>query len=101
MKLEREKDNPAFKGKSWRQRMVLRNLAEERNPWIPRIRVLICLLCFLPPYILPAWLGFRVSSLELFAAYMVYSLPIFILFRALVITPRIRQALESDVKPSA
>jgi hypothetical protein len=101
MKLERERDIPAFKGKSWRERMVLRHQAEERDPWILRLRFLIYLLCFLPPFILPAWLGFRVSSLALFAVYMVLSLPISILFYALVITPRIRRALESDAKPSA
>jgi hypothetical protein len=101
MKLERERDIPAFKGKGWRERLTLRNQASERDPGILRLQLLIYLLCFLPPLALPAWLGSRVSSLALFAIYMAFSVPLSILLRALFITPRIRRALESEAKPSA
>ena len=100
MKLERERDIPAFKGKSWWKRVVLRYRVGKRDPSIPRIEVVINLLCFLPVCTLPI-LGYRVSSLELFAIFMVFSVPIHYLLYALFITPRIRRALESDVNPSA
>jgi hypothetical protein len=96
MKFEREKNIPAFQGKNWRARMTLRNQAMEHDPWILRLRFLMCFLCFMPPFILPAWLGFRISSLELFIFYMVVSLPFYLSFYALFITPRIRKALESE-----
>jgi hypothetical protein len=101
MKLERERDIPAFKGKSWRERIALRNQAKERDSWIVPLQLLVYFLCVVPPFALPAWLGFRISSLALFIIYMVVSLPIYMLFYALFITPRIRRALESDAKPSA
>jgi len=96
MKFERERNIPAFRGKNWRARMTLRNQAMERDPWILRVRFLMYLLCFMPSVALPACLGFRISSLELLVVYMVVSLPIYLLFSALFITPRIRKVLESE-----
>ena len=96
MKFERERNIPAFGGKNWRARMTLRNQAMERDPWILRVRFLMFFLCFMPPFALPAWLGFRISALEMLVVYIVVSLPIYILFSALFITPRIRKVLESE-----
>jgi fatty acid desaturase len=101
MKLERERDIPAFQGKNWRERVVLRHQAEERDPWILRLRLLIYFLCFMPTLSLAAWLGFGRSWLALFVICMVFSLPVSILLEAMFVTPRIRRALESDAKPSA
>ena len=101
MKLERERDIQAFKGKGWRERMALRNQAEERDPSILRLRLLIYFVCFVPPFALSAWLGIRLSSLALFSIYMALSFPIYMLLYALLITPRIRRALEPEPKASA
>jgi hypothetical protein len=48
MKLEREKDIPAFKGKSWRERIALRTLAKERDLSIIRLQILIFLFTSAP-----------------------------------------------------
>jgi hypothetical protein len=104
MKLERERDIPAFKGKGWRKRMVLRNQARERDPWILRLQMLSYCLLVVPALFLSQWVEARFfpnSLLAFSVIYIVLSLPAYMLFYALFIIPRIRRALESDVKPSA
>jgi hypothetical protein len=86
MKLERERDIPAFKGKTWRERIALRDRAKERDHSIIWVRILVSLLTFAP-----------ISAVIFF----VLSYPAFTFLYALFITPRIRRALESDAKPSA
>ena len=104
MKLERERDIPAFKGTTWRQRMVLRSQAKERDHSIIWIQCLFGLLA-LPILGVSHWLVSEYlphpSFLMFFGIYMVFAYPIFSLFYSLFITPRIRKALESDAKPSA
>jgi hypothetical protein len=104
MKLERERDIPAFKGKNWRERMILRNQAEERDPMILRLRFLNYFLIVMPILDLSQWLGdsfFPHSRLlASIVIYVVFGLPIFMLFYSLCIIPRIRKALE-DTKSSA
>ena len=104
MKLERERDIPAFKGKSWRERWVLRNQAEEHDPWILRLKLLRVFLIWMPMIMLVNLLGYRLFPHQLWLAYIgffVLAWPLDVLFYSLYITPRIRRALESDAKPSA
>ncbi len=105
MKLERERDIPAFKGKSWRGRIALRSLARERDHSITWVQTLICLLTIAPILALSHWLGVRLFPGRPFTAfvviYFVLSYPVFTLLYALFVTPRVRKALESDAKPSA
>jgi hypothetical protein len=103
MKFERERDIPAFKGTTWRERTALRRRAKERD------RSIVCLLSlsgffFLPPLVLAHWLMSRVGP-QSFLAFIVLELVLtyllLTLFYGLFITPRIRKALESDAKSSA
>jgi hypothetical protein len=104
MKLERERDIPAFKGKSWRERWGLRNQAEERDPWILRLKLLLYFLILSPTCMLAVWFADRFFPHQFFLVsfgIVVLLSPIHQLFYSLYITPRIRRALESEVKPSA
>ena len=105
MKLERERDIPAFKGKTWRERIALRDRARERDHWIFWIQTLVCLFAITPILGLSHWLGVRFFPRWPFTAfaviYFVLSYPVFTLLNALLVTPRIRKALESGVEPSA
>jgi hypothetical protein len=105
MKLEREKDIPAFKGKTWRERIALRDRAKERDHRIIWIQILISIFAFTPFLALSHWLGAQFFPHHSFAAffimYVVLSYPVFALLYALFVTPRIRKALETDVESSA
>ena len=105
MKLERERDIPAFKGKTWRERIALRDRAKERDHSIIWVRILVSLFTFAPISALSHWLGVRLFPHRPFTAlvviFFVLSYPAFTFLYALFITPRIRRALESDAKPSA
>jgi hypothetical protein len=101
MKLEREKDIPAFQGKTWRERIELRSRARQRDRTIIWLQCLMGILA-VPILALSHWLTHRYSSLLPFiVVYMVLACLIFTLYHSLFITPRIRRALESDAKPSA
>ncbi len=97
MKLELERDIPAFRGKTWRQRLTLRREACRRDRWIMGLSLLSAFLAwwFFP---LSNWLLHRLgsdSSLLLFLAMSLsFMLSSMWLFHALFITPRIRKALE-------
>jgi hypothetical protein len=109
MKLEREKDIPAFKGKSWRERWVLHNQARERDPWIFGLRLLGFFLILAPTAMLANWLGHRFfphhSFLAVFGVvfciYIVLGLAPYMLFNSLFIVPRIRRVLESNIQTAA
>jgi hypothetical protein len=104
MKLERSRDIPAFKGKNWRERWALFNQAIERDPWIIGLRSLGFFLIFAPAVMLASWLANRFSPHQFWLAYVgiiVLLYPVYWLFESLFITPRIRRALESGVKPMA
>jgi hypothetical protein len=104
MKLERERDIPAFKGKTWRERMVLRSQAKERDHFIIWIQCLSGVLA-VPILALSHWIvseyAPHTSLLLFFGIYMIIAYPLFTLFYGFFITPRIRRALDSDAKPSA
>jgi len=103
MKLEREKDIPAFQGKSWWERIALRNIAEGRDPYITWIRWTIGIIGFVPAFLLARWLGPRFFPHHSFTAFIVIVLvlaySIVYSLNALFVTPRIRKAMESEVKP--
>jgi hypothetical protein len=105
MKLERERDIPAFKGKSWRERMALRDRAKERDHSIFWLQMLCGLVIFAPIIAFSHWLGVRLfphsSFLAFVAIYFGLSYPAITVFDGLFITPRIRRALELDSKPAA
>jgi len=104
MKLERERDIPAFKGKSWRERWGLRMKASERDLWIHGLSSLGLFLIFAPTVMLANWFGHRFFPHQVLLAkigFIVLLSPVYMLFQSLFITPRIRKALESDAKPSA
>ena len=105
MKLERERDIPAFKGKTWRERIALRDRAKERDRSIIWRQILICVFTIAPILILAHWLGMHFfphwSFIAFALIYFVLAYPVFALSYALFIIPRIRKALESDVESSA
>jgi hypothetical protein len=105
MKIERERDIPAFKGKSWRERIALRDQAKELDHWIIWVQILICFFTYAPILDLSHWPGMELFPHRPFTAfviiYLVLTYPVFTLLCAVFVTPRIRKALESDVEPSA
>jgi hypothetical protein len=101
MKLERERDIPALKGKSWREKMALRGKARDRDISILRLEILGYLLFIVPMVVVETRLLPRLFSVLVFVViYLVFSTPACMLFRSLFITPRIRRALETEAKPS-
>jgi hypothetical protein len=98
MRFERERDIPAFKGKNWRERIALRNLAKQRDPSIIWRRTLIFFSAAVSILVLSQFFPHRP-----FAAfvYVVLLHSILTLLDAVFITPKIRKALESDAIPSA
>jgi hypothetical protein len=104
MRFEREKDIPAFQGKTWRQRMVLRSQAKERDHSIIWLQCLSGAL-MAPVIALAYWLMSRfaphTSFLVFFVVYTIMAYPLLTLFYGLFITPRIRKAFESDARRSA
>ena len=105
MKLEREKDIPAFKGKTWQERVALRDRAKERDHSIIWRQILIFVFAITPILPLSHWLAVQFFPHRAFTAfvviYLILAYPVFAFLRALFITPRIRKALESDVESSA
>jgi hypothetical protein len=104
MKLERERDIPAFQGKGWLERWRLRNEAEKRDSWIFRLKFLRFFVIFMPAFTLAIWLGQPFFSDRFWLVYIstiVLLWPIDRLFWSLFITPRIRKALESEAKEPA
>ena len=104
MRLERERDIPAFIWKTWRERIALRDRAKKRDHWIIWIQALTC-LTIAPILALSHWLGVHLFPDWAFIAcitiYIVLSYPVYTVFCALFVTPRIRKALESEVERSA
>ena len=109
MKLEREKDIPALKGKSWRERWILHNQARERDPWISVLRALFFFLIFMATAMLANWLDDRFFPHQSILAVVgvnccicvSLTLPAYMLFNSLFIVPRIRRALESNTQMAA
>ena len=104
MRLECERHIPAFKGKNWRERWVLRNQAENRDPWILRLKVFRVILIYMPTFTLVFCLGQRFFPNQLWQVYfgfLVLLLPLDMLFFSRYIIPRIRKALESNTQPTA
>jgi polyferredoxin len=105
MKLERERDIPAFKGKTRRECIALRDRAKERDHWIIWLHIVICFFTVVPTLGWSRWLGVQFFPHHPFTAFVViYFLLVYLVFTllyALFITPRIRKALEPDVEPSA
>lgn len=100
MKLERECNIPAFKGKTRRERKALRELARARDNSIIVFEILGCVFV-VPILLLSNWLTRQYSSwLPFLAVYFLAGYFIFALYHALFVTPRIRRALESEAKPS-
>jgi hypothetical protein len=93
MKLERERDIPAFKGKNWREKIALRRAAEEFDPWILRLKMLIYFLVYVPIMYLSIWLAYRYFPhfrfLAAMAIVIALGLPISMVFYSLLIVPRI------------
>ena len=104
MKLEWERDIPAFKGKTWRERIALRDRAKDLDHWIIWIQILVC-IPYAPILVLSHELAARFfphrPTTAFVVIYAALGYPIFTLLYALFVTPRIRKALESEVEPSA
>lgn len=104
MKFEREKDIPVFKGKNWREKAALLNQAEKRDPWILRLRVFRP-FCFFSPVVMMSFLDdkhvFRDHFWMGLAALIFLMTFLDILFYGFFITPRVRKALESDIRLTA
>jgi hypothetical protein len=104
MRFEREGDIPAFKDKTWRERIALRRLAAERDRVIGWLRILCGIgmgLIFVATMTLMRWFD---SHASLYVGDLVFavSASIFaIAFYGFFITPRIHRALASDEDPSA
>jgi len=103
MKFERERDIPAFKGKTWRERMALRDQAAERDRYIYLLRLLcgvgIGLILASTIYLmrrLAPHASLYVSDLVFAGLASVFG----VVFYGFFITPRIRRALVSREKPS-
>ena len=101
MKLEREKDIPAFQGKSRSERSTLRREAFARD------RSLVWISCLGgammgPILALSGWVarhfGLQSSWLPFIGIYLALAIPFLMLFRSLFITPRVRKALEAHEK---
>ena len=106
MKFERERDIPAFKGKNWREKYALQIQAEERDPWILRLRLLIYFLVFAPIILVLTLLANQLfPHFPLFATMpatiVVVGLPIDMALYSLFIVPRIRTALDSNSQAMA
>jgi len=103
MKLERERNIPAFQNTSWRERIALRRLAQGRDPsiiWLYFPCGIFTGACLpLARWILSALNG-EVRLLPWMALYALMGIPVAGLFRAAFITPRIRHALEPRERPA-
>jgi hypothetical protein len=99
MKLEFERNIPAFKGKSWFERVALRRQAQYKDPRIFWISGLVGILTFASVFLFMEWFvpRFHLSLAVFCLLYFVLAFPIIILLRALLVTPRIRRALDSDM----
>jgi hypothetical protein len=99
MKFEREKDIAAFKGKNWREKWSLRNKADARDPWIPRLRMLIYFFVIAPAMAFSCFFADRFfphyQFLAAVAIFVVVGLPINMMLHAFFIVPRIRKALDA------
>jgi hypothetical protein len=104
MKFERERDIPALKGKTWRERMALRDRASERDRSIYLLR-LVCGVGIGLIFASTMYLMRRlVPHVSLFVVDLVFAALAYvfaIVFYGLFITPRIRRALEPHEKSSA
>jgi polyferredoxin len=104
MKLERERDIVAFKGKNWREKSVLRAKAEERDPWILRLKMLKYFLVFMPIWSLSMWLVSQFFPhfpfLATLTTLIIVGWPIDMVLYALLIVPRIRRALDTNTQPA-
>lgn len=102
MKFEREHDIAAFKGKNWREKWALHNLARERDPWILRLQLLIYFFVFYPIFTASFCLASQFFHHSQFWAAMAISyiagFPIDMVFHSLFVVPRIRKALDSDTR---
>ncbi len=105
MRLEREKNIAAFRGKNWREKWALRNQAQERDPWILRLKMLRVFLVWMPILALSTWLTDQFFShfqfLATFSFIIIFGLPIDMVFYSLLIVPRIRKALDFPSQPTA
>src|SRR4051812_26844237 len=100
MKLEREKDIPAFRGKNWRERAALRREAIRNDNSIRWLSFLCSILCFCFSPIL-IWIGVHSSLLLLMGVYLILAALFTWLFYCAFITPRVRRALESHKTSTA
>jgi hypothetical protein len=104
MKFERERNIPAFKGKTWRERMALRDRATELDRSIGLLRLLCGVLMGLI-FALTIFLMRRIAPhASLYVGDLIFAVlaSLFAIgFYGLFITPKIRRALDSNAKPSA
>ena len=96
MRFERERDIPAFRGATWRERGTLRKKAYTYD------RSIFCLMCIWnvlnASFIFPSkWLVHHFTTVVLpwIPVYLALSIPFGVVFWGLFVTPRIRRALES------
>jgi polyferredoxin len=105
MKFERERDIVAFKGKNWREKWVLRNQAEDRDPWILRLKMLKYFFVLTPILALSWWLAYQFFPhsrlLAAIAIGITLGCPIDMALYSLFIVPRIRKALDFTMQPAA
>jgi len=104
MRFEREKDIPAFREADWHQRVALRRRARQRDHsiiWLSGLCGGLTAL-FLP---LSRWtVQLLIGRVELLAWIGLYAVLAFLFgyfFYGVVITPRVRKALEIDEKSVA
>lgn len=101
MRLEREKDIIALQGKNWREKWALRTQAEERDPWILRLKLLKYFFVLVPTFTFSCWLAYQLSphfqTLVAIGIGIMLGLPIDMLLYSLFIVPRIRRALDSNI----
>lgn len=107
MKLERERDIPVFKGKTWREQIALRDRAKIRDNSIIWLE-LSSVLLMAPIILFCDWLRDFIPVHGSVWAHIVFiflgagiGAPALIVFRSLFITPKIRRALESEPRPVA
>jgi hypothetical protein len=104
MKFERERDIEAFKGKNWREKWVLHNQAQQLDPWILRLRLLIYCFVFVPIFIVSFLLAsqfFQSAFWTTIAINLLVGLPIDTALHSLLILPRIRKALDTSAQAIA
>lgn len=99
MKIESEKDIPALRGKTWKQRAELRRQAQRNDPailwlWVVNVMLQIPILA-LSRWLL-GWLALQPPFWAVSCLFLGLGFPVAWLFHGFFIVPRVRKALKQD-----